>query len=95
VSILDPRTPVRADHRYIKRTLKTILDGKVLEIPSEFDRVSRVFSRAGGSWERVFRGSIRDVSLLQKILKVAYKKGYLTKREPWAREKGNGKRDRS
>jgi hypothetical protein len=95
MGVLDPRTPVRADHRFIKKMLKTVLDGKILEIPSEFSRVSRVFSKAGGSWEGVFRGSPRDVALLQKVLKVAYKKGHLTKQESWVSEKGNEKRNRS
>jgi hypothetical protein len=95
MGVLSPKVPVRADHRFIKKMLKTVLNGKVLEIPSEFSRISRVFSRAGGSWERVFRGSPCDTVLLQKVLKVAYKKGYLTKQESWSSEKKNEKRDRS
>lgn len=80
---LDTKTPVRADHRFIHQLISVTLDGKVEEIPAEFDRVSRVFQKAGGSWMRLFRGSPKDVSLLKKILKVAHKKGYLTKKSKW------------
>ena len=80
---MDPKKPVRADHRFIKKMIQTSLDGKVVELPEEFDRISRVFSRAGGSWERVFRGSVEDTVLLRKIIKLAYKRGYLTKKGKW------------
>lgn len=67
----------------IRRLMDLTLKGKVVQVPSECDRVARVFLRAGGSWESVFRGSAFDIKLLKRILKVAYKKGYLTKMEPW------------
>jgi hypothetical protein len=51
--------------------------------PEEFDLVSRVFQRAGGSWERVFHGSQRDVVLLKTTLKVAVKGGHFTKTPKW------------
>ena len=92
MSNMDPKTPVRADHRYIHKVIQTILGGKVLEIPSEFSRVSRVFSKAGGSWERIFDGSIDDISLLKKVIKVAFKKGYLTKKEPWMEDRDDRRR---
>jgi len=60
-----------------------VLGGKITPIPSEFDRVSRVFSQAGGSWKSVFDGSAEDINLLKTVLKVAFKQGYLTKKEKW------------
>ena len=83
MGVADPKTPTRADHRFIKRLLSTTLEGKVVEQPDEFDRISRVFSKAGGSWERIFHGSVRDTVLLRQIIKLAYKKGYLTKKGKW------------
>jgi len=80
---LTPQSPVRADHRFILKMAAMILNGKVVPMPSEFNRVSRVFSKAGGSWKRVFNGSVEDINLLKTVLKVAFKNGYLTKTEPW------------
>lgn len=51
--------------------------------PEEFDLVSRVFQKAGGSWERVFLGSNRDVVLLKKALKIAVLKDIFTKSPKW------------
>jgi len=84
MGVPDPKVPVRADHRFIRKMISLSLDNKVREIPSEFSRLSRVFSKAGGSWERVHLGSIRDIELLKKVIKVAYKRGFLTKKEKWA-----------
>lgn len=83
MGVMDPKAPVRADHRFIKKLLSTSLEGKVAEIPREFSRISRVFSKAGGSWKRVFGGSVRDVDLLRKIIKLSYKRGLLTKKGKW------------
>jgi len=83
VGVPDPKIPVRSDHRFIKKVISTILEGKVVEIPSELSRISRVFSKAGGSWERLFQGSPKDIDLLKKVVKLAFKKGYLTKQEKW------------
>ena len=80
---MDPKVPVRADHRYIKRVIET-LDVKALTIPSELSRISRVFCKAGGSWGRLFRGSVQDTLLLKKVIKIAYKTGFLTKKENWS-----------
>lgn len=79
----DPKTPVRADHRYIMRLCASTLGGKVEHVPSEFDRLGRVFRRVGGSWVRLFRGSPEDVVLLKRVLRVAFKRGFLTKKQDW------------
>jgi hypothetical protein len=78
-----PQWPTRADHRFILKLTSLTLGGKIVPLPGEFDRVSRVFSKAGGSWKRVFHGSAEDIDLLKKVLKVAFKHGYLTKKEKW------------
>lgn len=80
---LTPQDPVRADHRFIMKLVGLTLDSKVHPSPSEFDLVSRVFSKAGGSWERVFKGSPEDIARLKQVLKLAFKHGFLTKKEPW------------
>lgn len=80
---LTPHSPLRADTRYILKLIKVGFKSKADPRPSEVRRVSRVFSKAGGSWGRVFEGSIEDIALLKRIIKVAIKKGYMTKREKW------------
>ena len=51
--------------------------------PEDFKYLSAVFARAGGSWIRLFRGSVSDVGLLKKVLKVAIDKGKVTKSPKW------------
>ena len=79
-----PKDPSRADHRFIRYQLKEFLSKKPVEHrPDEYDRVSRAFARAGGSWERLFKGSVRDIVLLRRLLKIAIQQGFITKREPF------------
>jgi len=80
---LSSKWPTRADHRFILKMATIILGGKVTPRPGEFDRISRVFSKAGGSWTRLFKGSVEDIELLKTVMKVAFKYGYLTKSEKW------------
>jgi len=80
---LTPQWPVRADHRFMLKLNAVALSGKAMPRPREFNRVSRVFSKAGGSWKRLFHGSAEDVNLLKTVMKVALKAGYLTKQEKW------------
>ena len=72
--------PPKAYHRFIAYNLDIFMKPKCLHIPEEFDHVARVFHRAGGSWERLYKGSARDIGLLRRILKLAIKKGYITKK---------------
>ena len=85
MATIDPKTPLRADHRFLRKLISVTLGGKVEHVPSEYDRVSEVFGKAGGSWRRVFEGSPKDIGLLKQILKVALAKGYLTKKQTWNR----------
>ena len=74
----------RADYRMIKKIMQMSLDGKVEHVPAEYERILRVFSKAGGSWQRLFQGgSPKDMALLKLVIKVAYKKGFLTKKHKW------------
>lgn len=77
-----PKTPIRSDHRILLRLVSMVTSG-VSPLPSELDLISRVFYRAGGSWEEVVLGAPKDLDLLKRILKVAYKKGFLTKKPQW------------
>lgn len=74
-----PSDPTRADHRFIRYCLQSFVKEKTLHDPAEFDHVARVFARAGGSWERLFKGSATDVVLLRRILKIAVKDGHISK----------------
>jgi hypothetical protein len=78
------KTPLRADHRYIKQLMSTVLGGKVEHVPREFDLVANVFSEMGGSWERLFRGSPGDIDLLKQVIQRAYKNEMLTKKFKWS-----------
>lgn len=77
-----PSDPSQADHRVIQYVLKNFFPNKSCRsVPKEYDRISEVFRKAGGSWERLFTGSVNDINLLQKVVKVAIKNGFVTKRE--------------
>lgn len=79
----NPRSPLRADYRYLQTLMQSILGGKVEQVPEEFDMISRVFKKAGGSWRRVFGGSPGDIDLLKRLLRRAFEKGYLTRKFQW------------
>lgn len=83
MATVDPKTPIRADHRILDKMYKLLLGGKAVSLPAEYDRISRVFVQAGGSWVGVFQGSTKDLELLKRVIKVAYKRGYITKKGKW------------
>lgn len=83
------QVPARADFRFIQKVMQALLGGKVEQVPKEFDLVSRVFVKAGGSWEKIFLGSPDNISLLKRIIKLAYKKRKLTKKYQWDVKKSN------
>ena len=77
---IKPSDPSRADHRLIRYMLTSFFKKKgVAHVPAEYDKVSNVFALLGGSWERLFKGSTRDMTLLKKCLKVAVDKGVVSK----------------
>ena len=83
MSMPSPQWPTQADHRFMLKLAHMVLPGKIHPQPGEFSRMSRVFLKAGGSWQRLFRGSLEDTNLLKTIMKTAFKHGYLTKKESW------------
>lgn len=78
-----PLKPVYSHHRLMKQLL-TVSDGEDHSpTPGELDRVARGFQRCGGSWVKLHQGSVDDMDLLRKLLKVAAKNGLLTKSSKW------------
>ena len=82
---VDPKTPLRADWRFLQQLLNTVLSDKVEHVPAEYSMLGRFFLLAGGSWEKVFRGDPAQVELLKRILKAAHKRHLLTRKYKWAR----------
>jgi hypothetical protein len=79
-----PTSPAAANYRLMRSLVRTHhKDDKVEPTPGELDLVSRVFVRAGGQWEMVFKGSIGHLSLLQKVIKVAVDTNKLSKSMKW------------
>jgi len=78
--------PVKASHRFLLTVATSLLGGdkSYSPTPEELDRVSAVFIRAGGSWKRLFNGSVDDVDLAKLIMRVAAKKGHLTPKPNWS-----------
>lgn len=82
-SKLDPLKPSRADYRFLKKLLSSSYGGKIEHTPDSYALLCRVFLRAGGSWERIFLGSSKDMGLLKSIIKIAHQKGYIPKAPDW------------
>lgn len=78
-----PLTPSRASYRFLHKLIRSTIGGKVSPTPEDYAVLCRVFARAGGSWKGVFTGSLDDVTLLKRLLSVAYKEGFLTKPDSW------------
>jgi hypothetical protein len=83
VAKLDPLKPSRADYRLVRKLLESSYSGQVDHTQKGYDLIIQVFAKAGGSWERLFMGSSKDVSLLKKVIRVAFSKGYLPKSTQW------------
>jgi len=80
-----PTSPVSAHHRITRALVGLLEEPKGLNpTPKELDRVCRVFERAGGSWEKLFKGSLRDLVTLRTAVKVAARKGLLAKADKWS-----------
>lgn len=83
--------PQRSDYRLIQRFMqqysKSKASKKNLVSPTDKDieKVNRVFAHFGGSWERLFKGSIQDMMLLKKIVKIGVKKKLFTLAPSWER----------
>lgn len=64
----------RADYRMIRSVLSIQGRSKLRLTRPQLDRIGDVFERAGGSWVRLFSGSIDDVILFKKVVGIAAKK---------------------
>lgn len=77
---VDAVSPVRFDHRFIRKVLELSgFDGPVST--KEYDTISRVFSRLGGSWEAVAKGDPAAIHRLKTIVKFAVKKDFISKKD--------------
>lgn len=81
-----PKAPLRADWRYLRELLGSVLTGKVEHVPAEYNMLSRGFMRLGGSWVKVFQGDPAHVDLLKQVIKLAYKQKLLTRKYKWGQE---------
>lgn len=83
--------PQRSDHRLIHRFMlqysksKTTKKNLVSPTDSDIQKVLITFKHFGGSWERLFKGSIRDMVLLKKIVKTGVKKKMFSLAPSWER----------
>lgn len=82
---LTPSSPIKASHRMMLYIVSALIGGKKSynPTPAELDRAATVFTKAGGSWERLFNGSVDNMVLLKRVLKIAAKDGYLTEKSSW------------
>tara|TARA_R110002153_G_scaffold214531_1_gene367152 strand:+ start:1359 stop:1577 length:219 start_codon:yes stop_codon:yes gene_type:complete len=51
----------------------------------DIEKVLKTFRHFGGSWENIFKGGIRDMVLLKKIIKVGVKKKMFSLAPTWDR----------
>lgn len=80
-----PSLPLKAHHRLLLHMISAFYgDAKIDPRPEELDRISRVFQRAGGSWDRFYAGSMDEVDLLKKVLKVAVAKKFISASSKWS-----------
>lgn len=70
--------PDRFDYRFIR----TLLKSRGCNDPTEddLDLISRIFTKAGGSWESVVSGDPDTIVFLKTLVKTAIKKGLIDKR---------------
>ena len=81
---LSPQTPVYAHHRLLQELVKVNHGDKYAPTPKELDRVAHVFLELGGSWYRLYHGSVDDMTRLRKVLKAAVSKDLVTKSPNWS-----------
>jgi len=64
----------------IRKILDSFFSGKIEHRKEEYDRIGKVFQGMGGSWEGIVKGNPKEITLLKKVCKFAYKNGHLTKK---------------
>ena len=86
------KLPDRADYRLIRRFMlhfsksKTTKKNKVAPTDEDIEKVIKAYAHFGGSWERLFKGSINDMVLLKKIVKAGVKNNLFNLAPSWERE---------
>lgn len=66
--------PNRADHRFISYVNRFFCHGALDLTPALYKELLEEFKEQDGSWYRLFRGSVKDVVLIKKIVKAQAKK---------------------
>lgn len=79
-----PKSPLSANDRVIRKLIDSICSKKAEHRKDEYAFIKRVFKRAGGSWRELFLGSPDQINLLKKIIKLAFKRKYITRKDSWA-----------
>jgi len=73
---VDAVSPVRFDHRFIRKCLD--LAGFSDPVTNkEYEMISRVFTRLGGSWESIVKGDPKSIHTLKTVIKFAVKNGHV------------------
>ncbi len=77
---VDAVSPVRFDHRFLRKVLDLAgFTGPVSK--SEYERLSGAFTRVGGSWQAIAKGSPQDIHKLKTLVKLAIKHGVIGKKD--------------
>lgn len=76
-------TPSRADYRLVRRLVSMLYGDAVRGTPDEYDRIVRVYARAGGCWQRLYGGSSAEFALLKRVIRTAYRLRLLTLAPQW------------
>lgn len=94
-NVPDPHEPVQANHRFIRAVLNSLFANKVMHMRREYDLVSEVFEKRGGSWPKVFRGNIEHINKLKDVVKFGYENGYISKKQKWTdvKEEGSNRKE--
>ena len=79
------KLPLRSDYRLIRRFIlqSAKKDGSVSPTDRDMEKVVKAFRHFGGSWEKLFKGSTNEMTLLKKIIKIGVKKNLFTPSPSW------------
>ena len=78
-----PRPPVYAHHRLLLELTVINHGDEYAPRPGELDSIAKTFSDEGGSWYRLYHGSLDDMTHLRKVLKSAVEQGLVSKKPEW------------
>lgn len=66
--------PSRADHRFISYVNRFFCSSALDLTPTLYEQLLGSFKEEGGSWYRLFRGSVDDVVLIKRLVKAQAKR---------------------